>query len=220
MNPLDELFKHKLEDHSLPPSPLAWSKVERAISKKNRTIVWLRVAACLAFLGLGWVMYQQIENAPSKSVMVVYKPIIKKEDEKNTAIPHGKITNTISTKAKLVETKATSLATTQAVVAEQNSLNEVTTTNEMVALETTIEEGATEYKEVIAQAEKPLVIEYTLEPVKDQPQEVTSRSKLQKMVDFALEAKHSDGALTNLRQAKDDLFAFNFKKDKSKPIKN
>jgi hypothetical protein len=70
------------------------------------------------------------------------------------------------------------------------------------------------------QAEKPLVIEYTLEPVAEQPQEVASRSKLQKMVDFAIEAKHSDGALTNLRQAKDDLFAFNFKKDKSKPSKN
>jgi hypothetical protein len=35
MNKMDELFKNKLENHSLPPSAEAWEKVERQLEKKK-----------------------------------------------------------------------------------------------------------------------------------------------------------------------------------------
>ena len=69
--------------------------------------------------------------------------------------------------------------------------------------------------------EKPIVLEYRLETIEPQPvvesasaREPNGKSGLLKVIDFARDAKNGDGRLGDLRQAKDELFAFNFKKDK------
>jgi hypothetical protein len=77
-----------------------------------------------------------------------------------------------------------------------------------------------------AKTEKPIVLEYRLEtievpgpgPVAESASvtESNEKSGLRKVIDFAWDAKNSDGPLANMRQAKDELFALNFKKDKQK----
>lgn len=225
MNRIDELFKNKLEDHSLAPSSTAWAKVEASITKKNKTLAWFRVAACLALASLSWFAYEQISSPSAKSLVVLPATV---SEVKTKELP--------SVKQLPSETNSKSRITKQLLLIEASkskgidkvAMENVQSTANAVAIaepepemaEVPAKEVIVESKEIIAQVEKPLVIEYTLESVADQQEEVASRSKLQKVVDFALDAKHSDGALTNLRQAKDDLFAFNFKKDKTKTSKN
>jgi hypothetical protein len=50
-NKVDKLFKDKLEGDSLKPSAQAWEKIEAHLGKKNK-MVWLRVAAAVALLGV------------------------------------------------------------------------------------------------------------------------------------------------------------------------
>jgi hypothetical protein len=220
MNKLDELFKNKLEDYSLPPSASAWATVDASLRKKKKTIVWFRIAACLALASVSWMLLPRANhNIPSMAVTpapakmkevpavkkLITEPALKTYPAKS-ALQANTIDSDTSDQIKVVFTESYSEAV------------EITpiTGDEIVLQETTILANT----EIIAQVEKPLVIEYTLESVADQQEEVASRSKLQRVVDFALDAKNSDGALTNLRQAKDDLFAFNFKKDKTKTSKN
>ncbi len=69
--------------------------------------------------------------------------------------------------------------------------------------------------------EKPVVLVYRLETIGLQQvvastsaPEPKENSRLLKVINFAREAKNGDGGLGDLRQAKDELFAFNFIKDK------
>jgi hypothetical protein len=47
---IDNLFRDKLEQHSLEAPPLAWDKIENALPKKNKSFIWLKVAASLLVL--------------------------------------------------------------------------------------------------------------------------------------------------------------------------
>ncbi len=220
MNSLDELFKNKLEDHSLTPSLTAWSKVEANLSKKNNTIIWFRIAACLALFSLSWLTYKQLVYTHDTKLMVEMRPKTSNDLQKKSIPPNTEFSKQTHIPRNVYPNKTKPTIVQQPVASIETASIEKITHEQPLIIETSIAEATQTYKQVIAQTEKPLVIEYTLEAVTDQPQEATSRSRLQKVVDFALDAKHSDGALTNLRQAKDDLFAFNFKKDKSKPSKN
>jgi acyl transferase domain-containing protein len=69
-------------------------------------------------------------------------------------------------------------------------------------------------------AEKPIVLEYHLETIS--PPDVESalvsehreKTSIQKVIDFALDAKNGESHFGDLRQVKDELFALNFRKDK------
>ena len=67
-------------------------------------------------------------------------------------------------------------------------------------------------------AEKAIVIEYRLESVATAQPAAKERSGLRKVLDFAWEAKNST-PLGDLRDAKDELLAFDFRKDKQKSAK-
>src|SRR5215212_8552064 len=51
-NRVDNFFKHKLKEHQLSPSANGWEKVEANLSKKNKTILWFRLAAAIALIGI------------------------------------------------------------------------------------------------------------------------------------------------------------------------
>ena len=70
----------------------------------------------------------------------------------------------------------------------------------------------------------PIVLEFRLEEVstpmpltklnEQEVAEVDSKNRIQKAIGFALEVKNGESPVMNLRQAKENLFALNFKKDK------
>jgi len=89
--------------------------------------------------------------------------------------------------------------------------------------ETNIIAPVAETSVAAVQKEKPIVLEYTLAGVEPETpvekgitltMELKEKSRFQKVFDFARGAKNSDGPFTVLRQAKQELFAFNLKKDK------
>jgi hypothetical protein len=72
---IDQLFKNKLDDHSIAPSENAWAKVEAGLSKKNKlwlgttsTVVLWRMAAAVLLIGalLSVVYWSQTSGETEK----------------------------------------------------------------------------------------------------------------------------------------------------------
>jgi hypothetical protein len=73
----------------------------------------------------------------------------------------------------------------------------------------------------VTKAEKPIVIEFTLEAITTDTQQVAQASEekntgLKKIFDKALELKNGESDFGSLRDAKNELFALDFRKDKTK----
>jgi hypothetical protein len=64
---IDQLFKNKLDDHTIAPSENAWAKVETSLSKKNNIVLW-RLAAAVLLMGalLSVVYWSQTGNDQEK----------------------------------------------------------------------------------------------------------------------------------------------------------
>src|SRR5690349_14724044 len=78
-NKADKLFKEKLETHTLQPSAQAWEKVESHLSKKNKMVVWVRVAAAIAVLGALTIVALNWDTNKEQKVEVVKKEEAPKE---------------------------------------------------------------------------------------------------------------------------------------------
>ena len=226
MNKLDEFLKKKVEDLAVEPRAEAWSKLESNLSKKNNGLIWFRAAAALMLVGLlvttmVWLqkgdvsqpLAEQTKDANSSSANEI--PEVKEDQTQPKQIEKSKITS---------HKKESSTKQTQTFEHEKKSGDETQTVAETSKPEITpLTITPDETIEVATVVEKPIVIEYTLESIpmrkKQTPvvaEAVEKRNSLQKAIDFAREAKNSDSPLGELRQAKDDLFALNFKKDKQK----
>ena len=227
MNKVDQFFKSKLEDLSIEPGVNAWANLEANLQKKNKGSILFRIAAVFMLLGMSiaaiiWLdkgttdkqLADQLKRKPSTNVAADTK--LKEDNIKQSTI--------IIPTAKTFSKKITSTIKTQLINNEQNVAQAI---KQEVNIDSTdkilIELKSTEKFAVITVKEKPIVIEYTLESVgylkKENPvvaESIEKKTSLQKALDFAREAKNSDSGLGNLRQAKDDLFALNFKKDKQK----
>jgi len=76
-----------------------------------------------------------------------------------------------------------------------------------------------EVTQVVTKTEKPIVIEFTLDPIPSTKTAIAATEEkpaLKKILDKALDIKNGDAELGGLRMAKNELFALDFKKDKSK----
>lgn len=220
MNRIDELFKNKLANHTVAPSADAWQKVEAGLTKKNNAWVW-RLAAALVLFGLvsgAWYMWsknteaqpelvQQPLTSPQKEIPVVVQPEEQKQNlvaETTTAQPRQKKKSTIipsETKKEEIE--------------KVNPEPEVVIQPEVLI---------TENKTEPTPARKPIVIEFTLDAVPINMTEPAiavasaddDKSGLQKILEKARDIKNGESELGSLRDAKNELFAFDFRKDKTK----
>ena len=222
MNRLDRLFKKKLEDLALEPRSEAWLKLEANLSKKNRGLIWFRSAAALLLMGL------------------LITSIIWLQDSKETQQVANQL-KSINPSTLSDESKSKEASINQSPPDEVNKITEAKRKSNSIKSKTTnpftvpptiketeleppkIETPPTEIVAEVTIKEKPIVIEYTLESIVPQKKETPivaeideKKKGLQKALDFARDAKNSDSPLGGIRQAKDDLFALNFKKDKQK----
>lgn len=219
-NRIDQLFKKKLGDHRLPPSAEAWSKIESGLSKKNNTVILWRAAAVFVLCGffssawfywqstqdrtqqLATQQYDTLDTAPKTQALV--KPV-NMEEHKNQA---GVINKSTQTRRK----KITSPKIDEPV--KESTIMKETETELIPGLETVS-------TETVAKAEKPMVIEFILDPVPTtkliaKAIEVEKTNGLKKVLDKALDLKNGEGDLGSLRDAKNELFALDFRKDKTK----
>lgn len=211
MNQLDQLFRAKLDNHRVAPPAESWAKVEAKLSKKNNYAVVWRIAAGFIFFGLllGAGLYWQTDKQELATTPV------KKEIEPETELPlanaathevaHEDKKTPITKKKSKAEPVITPIpvADNKPVVVEEIIINEpVITISEPV----------------IAKVEKPIVIEFTLEPLPTTTTvaEQKNPSTFRKVWDKAIDIKNGEGDFGSLREAKDELFAFDFRKDKTK----
>jgi hypothetical protein len=226
-NKIDKLFNGKLADHSLTPSAEAWSRIESGLSKKNKFVIAWRVAAVFVLLGLltGSWFYWQSKQHDSATRLATKEPItneITPEVKETPAVPLQKtesvpqvVIETKQEKKQPITTEKKKL-TIQPQVASINKPEPVMKVEEIEPIKIKTVEVAQ-----VAKTEKPIVIEFTLEPVTQNTLAVAQAAEpekpaLKKIWDKALDIKNGDAELGGLRMAKNELFALDFRKDKSK----
>ncbi|MBX2896670.1 MAG: hypothetical protein KF763_14590 [Cyclobacteriaceae bacterium] len=220
MNRIDELFKNKLANHPVPPSADAWQKVEAGLTKKNNAWVW-RLAAALVLFGLvsgawyRWSKHTQVQPelvqqplpSPQKEIPVVVQP----EEQKQNLVAE---TKTEQPKQKKKST----------IIQSETKKEEPEKVNPEPAIVVQPEVLITENKTEPIPARKPIVIEFTLdvmpinmtEPVIAMASTADDKSGLQKILEKARDIKNGESELGSLRDAKNELFALDFRKDKTK----
>jgi hypothetical protein len=221
-NRLDKYFRERLTDHSTMPSGGAWDKVDARISKKNNKVVALRIAAAIAAIGLLTIILieqntkvntqvaKQTTNQPA-----VQKPEIKAEQTKPA------VTDAAKVNSKKQITPRQHVKRSTETQAEKNIELQATVTPDLVVMEAT---SKTQIASVTPPEKKSkrIVLVYTLPTIAKSPQQDVAkadeeqRTGFQKVMDVAMDVRASESPLGELREAKDDLFALDFKKDKSK----
>lgn len=229
-NRIDQLFKNKLSEHNLPPSEEAWTKVQNGLSKKNKVVIYWRAAAVFVLLGLlvsAWYLLTQPveistqQIAKTENTEIQDKSTIKKEKEKVS-------TNTFTTikESKEPDTqKPIAESTKPIIIDKKETLNEELT--EPVEPSSLIEMA--EIGQAIAVAEvtveKPIVLEFTLPTIEESTptdvsltdSETEKSTGIMKFLETARDVKNGDAEFGySLRDFKNELFALEFKKDKTR----
>lgn len=225
-NRIDQLFKNKLSEHKVSPSAEAWTKVQSGLSKKNKIIIAWRMAAVFVLMGAlvgTWYFLNPNNLNPSAQLTEIKelvtpdnngidKPIestpevVKPDLAQTSQVKNRKKRNVnTSEKKETQDSKTESLAINNNGL--QNQVDEIVNLTESVS---------------ITQTSKPIVIEFTLESIsKVTPAAVAQASEaensgLRKILDAALDVKNGDSDIGIIRDAKNQLFALDFKKDKTK----
>jgi hypothetical protein len=230
-NQMDKLFKDKLESHSLPPSEDGWSKVEAKLSKKNNAIAW-RIAAAILLMGSSAALiYWSHKSDVPQSIAIdqskkpnnpaVTSPLKKAEPAEEAVMEKRKISKAPTIKKK---------PTTPSVHLPDQKEEEKTLTPSTIELQKTItvalvnenkpeekmKSEATSSTKVASTAPKPIKLEFTLDDLTSEEKTVATgevkNSGLKRVLELAREVKNGEGPI---REMKNDLFALNFKKNKT-----
>ena len=217
-NRMDKLFKDKLQADSLQPSAQAWEKVEAHLGKKNKMVVWLRVAASLVLLGLLTVVvlnsfdgYEEPKEGIVKTTTGNEQPADDSKSEIRNSTPNEKPV----TRNKKPETSNKKPETLEqvAVVEVQvpQQTDSVVEPRPLNIAPSTLNSAPT----------KGITLTYSLpsvkKPVAEQTEPVVAKKTgFERVLEIAKEVKNSDNPLGELREAKDDILAFDFRKDKEK----
>ncbi len=219
-NRVDELFRNKLEYYTSSPSAGTWARIEKSLVKKNNPVSVWRVAAALVLMGclltaLNWLLSDNDSRSNSSRVQKIEPKLAPKEiampvakaEQKTATIEKQPNTQTQAKRMTLLAAQVNSEAT----VLEDQPAAEVST----VANELTVSPTAAPL--VIAQIEKPIVLEITLAPVEKvvTAQAEEKNSGLKKFFIKAQELKNGESRI-NLADFANRLFASNHKQDQDK----
>jgi hypothetical protein len=224
-DPLNRLFKEKLGDHQVPTDDAVWSKVEASLdNRKPRAIIWFRAAAAVVLLSLLTATMIWVRSRE--------EAVVAKIDSTRIA-PEQKTTRTSEQVQHNSEVKTLPVAkkkphNVNVFIAEENDKKEdvapapeqpVQQEETVLLMEETPLAPIDPVQPEMKKTRPAITLTYTLAPVpsrkSNQPVD-EEKNGLQKVVDVAMEAKYSDGALTEIRTMKDDLFALNFRKNNKK----
>lgn len=223
-NRIDELFKSKLEHHTVPPGTIAWQKIELNLVKKNSPISWLRIAAVFVLFGcLITVLYWMQTNQSTKVT-----PSLSLHKEK---VNHPKLI-TGETKTRQEENSVTTLKSNQGrmkkvsgiqqsmpvpkIVEEPTSFKIIETKLEITEKLMIPRQEVTQPEMTSAIVEKPIVLEFTLYPIQSVvfTKSESRNTGLQKFFAKAKEIKNGEGGI-DLAEFTSKLFAANHKQDKT-----
>ncbi len=228
-NLLDQLFRSKLEDHATPAPAAAWSRIEKQLAKKNNTPWLVRIAASIllvSVIGGSWLMNSRTADTKLQSAAPLAQKAetIKPSDAKPVAIePAHQKENKKASKSATRENLVPDNRPSKEVPAVQNEVHqpiEPVVSDDVDPMISPVESQTTasHVASTTVTERKPIVLEYRLEEVKPAAiagNDSKEKTTLSRVIDFARDAKNGDARFGELRQAKDELFAFNFKKEKS-----
>jgi hypothetical protein len=231
-NKVDQLFKNKLSEHTMVPSEEAWIRVQSGLpTKKNKIIVYWRVAAVLALVCflIGIYFFRNDDQPSTKQLAQKDKisvPETKKETEPQTKVEATEKTQPVNVakaeKSKAIDKKSTQKKVDHSIneAIESGMQNEVKNEDSILPQEISV---ATEEVQVaqVTEQKKPIVIEFTLRPVNDIEEVAIAKNQekekgFKKLIEVAREVKNGETGFSNLREMKNELLAFEFVKEKSK----
>jgi len=218
----DKLFRDKLENFQHPAPAGAWDKIEHNLSRPDKKIIWMRIAAGIVLLAAAAiVLWPAGEDKQRIAVGPDEKPALRKETHENSATPENKNEEIIEpdvakTEHRIVEKQRPSVTP----VPEKNEVKQ-----NLIVI------PVPEQQELVAEADVPeekeipsTTIVYTAADVnakflkKKLPPRATPQpedaSHIQKLIGLAYAAKNSETGLGDLRKKKDDILALNFGKKK------
>lgn len=215
-NRIDQLFKEKLELHSIPAPANAWSRIEMVLSKKNSIIVWWRLAAVFLLFGLivSALYWLQSTSEYTQPMLVekIVAPSVQPAKEKATELVTAKIESVEKKKRKMPRIEKTSAK-------DERSMTEVNPVPKTEAIAESTPSPAQEAITVVAKTDKPIVLEFTLAPVEFQTVAHTEEkaSGLKRVLEKAIDLKNGESTF-DLQNFKESLFAHNTRKDKTKNV--
>ncbi|MEQ8363497.1 MAG: hypothetical protein RIF39_17455 [Cyclobacteriaceae bacterium] len=237
-NQIDNLFKKKLEAHSVEPSKGAWVKISSSASKKNKAVIWFRAAAALLLMTSALWLYNNTNDTTSSEIAeVTTEETGTKELSTNepVAIQKEEDRALSAEKNKTSQPSPPSVQKTNVPLVAQNNeklKNESTTPLKVDLISEPLESIAlvdsNPFQDALAveasiteSTSKPIVIEYELKSYAKTPEPemeplFQKKNGLKKVLDVANNLRTGESSLSGLRQAKEDLFALNFKKEDKK----
>lgn len=223
-NKVDKLFKDKLEGDSLQPSAQAWEKVEAHLGKKNKIVLWARVAAAIAVLGLLTFVGINWDNGRKREIV---KQEMKKQEPEQTAPVVEQRKEELRTEEPGTEgSKSIKKQKPQpklvTPIAEQPTEQMAIVPEPQLELRPNVVETELTARNSQPTTQKGITLTYSLPALKKQDapaeplvaeQKEQKKTGFERVIEIAKEVKTGD-ALGELRQAKDDIFALDFRKDK------
>lgn len=219
-NRIDQLFKDKLSDHRMAPPADAWLKVEAGLTKKNSyRIVW-RAAAVFILVGLFITIGIQINRQLQKAEQLAEETNSQNEGTPQNVEPAVAMPQPTEQPGSFTTlTKRNINVNDPVTVIEQDQpqpLQDVIENTEETMARLEVSETVLEPAQ-----EKPVVIEFTLDPLPTRTEAIAKAdsdkdSGIMKILDKALDIKNGESDFGSLRNAKNELFALDFRKDKQK----
>jgi len=226
-NKIDSVFKNKLENYQVRPPVDAWASIERDLGKQNdRKLPILKIAASLILISVSTLVAYYLVNSPEKDA-ISSNPIVKEEpkviEEQSAEISttseteeaNESIASTSSHQDKEVRIIFKDLNTIQPLAYEhdvkttsQVVLRKVAVANTPIRIPSYEEESLPAVTISYRPGDKMLNDDATSEPEKE--------STLRKAWDYALSVKNGEERPFNIKEMKNELFASNFKKKRSK----
>jgi hypothetical protein len=229
MNKLDELFKNKLENHSVPPREEAWNRIQINVEKKSNSVVWWYAAAALLVLSVGgWWAYTWKAGE-----------VIENNNFANSTLKEKILPSAPKALAQLTETKQEKSHVTKTTTAQNQipkialakvspTAAQVTKDAPSIAKEAVADNQATaqsiaEVKEQekiatpspVDETETPIVLEYSLQPISSEVA-ATEQADKKNLKNVLMDLKNGETNI-NFQTIKENLLAFNQKK---KPVES
>lgn len=227
-NPIDKFFKDKLAEHTLEPGVNAWAKVSSGLTKKNRSIIWFRAAAAVMMVGMASLLWFYSNTTSTEPTVITKSEEVQPIPEEQNQPPKEKIEvplqNTVpnkpSHKIEIAEQKEKVKSNERALTAKVIPDKISTQREEVLIAEINIPEIDIPAETTNAEQTKAIVIVYELKAI---PKRTTSefeigslpekKTGLKKVLEIAQDVRTGDSPLGGLRQAKEEILAFNFKKE-------
>ena len=245
MEKIDKIFKEKLEQYERPVSEAAWNKIAGGLERKKQVgfYFYLRIAAGFTLLAIA-AAYLLLKNDRTESVLETQAIAnVGAAEEKTEAVALEQIEtpdlNEVSD-TPLMYTRPKKSNNTLALKSQDRvELKEIE--KEIIPIEQPEEITSTEVAQLIRDTPvsiknetnsndflgKPISLNIILTGNATESNAIASTEyqedkkdglgeKMKKLFNKAQELKHSEGALADLRQAKDEILAFDFKKESLK----